>query len=271
MHAVRAARPKLRWRTLALPSEHGVWAFLLEPALLGLGLRPSVAGLAFVAAALGALLAQHPLSLALADLRRGKRFPRTAPALLLAGGYLLAAAAALAAARLSGGPWTAFVPLALAVPVALVRLAFAASNRGRAAWAELAGAVALGAVAAMAVLAGGGSRTNAAVLWMVAAGRNVPSILYLRARLRLQRGRSADRSWPIAAHVVATAAVAVVAAVTGSLPWLAVAAFGLLTLRAAWGVGPRARALAAKHVGMLELAYGVGVVTSVLAGTWLGW
>lgn len=270
MRSVPAARSTVRWRTLALPNEHGVWAFLLEPALLGLGLRPSVAGLAVVAAALAALLAQHPLSLALADLRRGKRFPRTGPALLLAAAYALAAAAALAAVRLSGSPWTAFAPLALAVPVALVQLAFDARNRGRAVSAELAGAVALGAVAAMAVLAGGGSWPAAAALWLVAAGRNVPSILYVRARLRWQRGQTADRRRPVAAHAVAAAAVAALA-VAGYLPWLAVAAFALLTLRAGRGLGPRARALAAKHVGMLELAYGLGTVAVVLAGLWLGW
>jgi len=270
VRSVQAARPKVRWRTLALPNEHGVWAFLLEPALLGLGLRPSAAGLAFVAAALGALLAQHPLSLALADLRRGKRFPRTMPALLLACAYGVATLAALAGARLLGSPWAAFAPLGLAVPVALVQLGLDARNRSRAASAELAGALALGAVAAVAVLAGHGGWVAALALWLVAAGRDLPSILYVRARLRRQRGQAAGRTGPVAAHAVAVLAVAGVAA-AGALPWLAVGAFALLTVRAAWGLGPRARPLAAKHVGMLELAYGVGTVAAVLGGMWLGW
>ncbi|HKI57265.1 MAG TPA: YwiC-like family protein [Trueperaceae bacterium] len=270
MQSVQATRPRVRWRTLALPNEHGVWAFLLEPALLGLALRPSAAGVAFVVAALGALLAQHPLSLALADVRRGKRFPRTRPALALAAVYGAAAAAGLVCARLLGAPAAAFAPLALAVPVALVQLAFDARNRSREASAELAGAVALGALAAMTVLAGGGAWPLALGLWLVAAARNVPSILYIRARLRLQRAQPAGRAGPVVLHAVAVAAVAVLAAAR-VLPWLAVAAFALLALRAAWGLGPRARTLAARRVGMLELAYGVGTVAAVLAGLWLGW
>lgn len=267
---MQAVRPRLRWRTLALPNEHGAWAFLLEPALLGLGTRPSAAGLAFVAAALGAVLAQHPLSLALADLRRGKRFPRTGPALLLAVTYALAAAAALAGARALGSPWAAYAPLALAAPVALVQLAFDARNRSRTAWAELAGALALGVLAAMVALAGNAGWTAAATLWLVAAGRDVPSILYVRARLRRQRGQAAGRVGPVAAHVVAVATVAGMAA-AGLLPWLAAAAFALLALRAARGLGSQARRLAAKTVGMLELAYGLGTVAAVVTGLRLGW
>lgn len=270
MQSVQAARPRVRWRTLALPNEHGVWAFLLEPALLGLGSRPSAAGVAFVAAALGALLAQHPLSLGLADVRRGKRFPRTRPALRLALAYGAAAAAALAAVGLLGTPPRAFAPLAVAVPAALLQLGFDARNRGREAAAELAGALALGALAAMAVLAAGGGWAPALGLWLVAAGRNLPSILYVRARLRLQRAQPAGRAGPVAAHLLAAAAVAALAA-AGVLPWPAVAAFALLAVRAAWGLGPRARTLAAKRVGMLELGYGLATVAVVLAGAWAGW
>lgn len=66
------ARHRLPYRAVALPTEHGAWALLAEPALLGLLLFPSWAGLAFVVAAMNTMLAQHPLSLALADVRRGR-------------------------------------------------------------------------------------------------------------------------------------------------------------------------------------------------------
>jgi len=97
-----ATRPKVRCRTLALPNEHGAWAFLLDPALLGLGVAPSAAGPAPVGAGPGALLTPHPLGLALAGVRRRKRFPRTVPALGLVGAYGALAAVLLMAGFLAG-------------------------------------------------------------------------------------------------------------------------------------------------------------------------
>lgn len=270
MQHAAATRPKVRWRTLALPTEHGAWAFLLEPALLGLGVAPSAAGLALAGVGLGALLTQHPLGLVLADARRRKRFPRTLPALGLAAAYATLAMALLAAAFLAGAGSAAAWPLAAALPVALLQLAFDARNRGRDVRAEMAGAGALGALAAAIVLAAGGSWPLALGMWLVAAARNAPSILYIRARLRLQRGAATSR-WPaLAAHALALLAVAA-AACLGALPWFALLPFGLLLGRAAAGMRAGAPILRAKRVGMLELGYGLITVALVLAGVWLGW
>jgi len=260
----------VRWRTLALPNEHGAWAFLLEPALLGLGAAPSAAGLALVGAGLGALLSQHPLGLALADLRRARRFPRTLPALGLAVGYAVLTALFVAAALLLGAQLAALAPLALVLPIALVQLAFDARNRGRDARAELAGALALGALAAAVVLAAGGPWSAALALWLVAAGRNVPSVLYVRARLRLQRGGAAPRGWVLASHAVAWLAVAA-ACLVRILPWLALVPFAVLLGRAVAGMRPSSPVLAARTVGMLEMVFGLMTVATVLLGVRAGW
>lgn len=262
-------RPRVRWRTLALPNEHGAWAFLLEPALLGLGVAPSLAGAALVGAGLGALLSQHPLGLALADLRRSRRFPRTLPALALAVGYGVLTALFVGAAFLLGARPAALAPLALVLPIALVQLAFDARNRGRDARAELAGALALGALAAAVVLAAGGPWSTALALWLVAAGRNVPSVLYVRARLRLQRGGAAPRLPVLVAHAAAWSAVAG-ACLAGALPWLALLPFAVLLARAAAGMRTSAPVLAARTVGMLEMAFGLTTVAAVLLGLWAG-
>lgn len=262
------ARPKLRWRTLVLPNEHGVWAFLLEPALLGLGFAPSLAGLALAGAGLTAMLAQHPLALFLADLRRRKRYPRTLPAIGLATTYVVLAAGLLAAGFLEGARAAALVPLAAALPAAFVQLAFDAGNRGRDIRAVLAGVLALGALAAAIVLAAGGSWPLALGLWLVAAARNAPSVLYVRARLRLQRGAAAVRTPSLVAH--ATALTVILAAVVlGVLPLLSLLPFLLLLGRSVVGLRPGAPALAAKQVGMLELRYGLITVAAVLVGHWI--
>lgn len=152
--SVHASAP-VRWRSVALPIEHGAWGFLLEPALLGLLAAASGAGVAWVVAALAALLLQTPLSIVLADARRGRRYPRTGLAWRFLGAYGAALAAALVAALALAGSWLVLVPALGAAPLVALQLWFDARNRGRELLPEVAGAVAIGSLAACVALAGG--------------------------------------------------------------------------------------------------------------------
>jgi hypothetical protein len=58
-----APTPRVSWRALALPVEHGGWGFVVEPLVLGLVLVPSGAGACLAGAALAAFLVRHPLRL----------------------------------------------------------------------------------------------------------------------------------------------------------------------------------------------------------------
>jgi len=57
----------MSWRTVVLPREHGGWSLIAEPALLGLLVAPSWAGVALALAGLVAFLARQPLRLFLVD------------------------------------------------------------------------------------------------------------------------------------------------------------------------------------------------------------
>jgi len=59
----------VRWRSVALPTEHGGWAFISEPVLLGLLLAPSAGGLALGLAAFAAFLLRQPFKLYAKDIR----------------------------------------------------------------------------------------------------------------------------------------------------------------------------------------------------------
>lgn len=254
---------QVRLRTVALPVEHGAWGFLLEPALLGLLVAWSGAGVALVVAALAALLLQTPLSLAVSDLRRGRRYPRTRLAGRVGLLYALVLVGALVAAIAGAGTPAILVPALLAVPLALTHLWFDAYGRARELLPETAGALAMNALAACIAVAAGWGLLPALGLWALLAARTVPTIVYVRTRLRLERGWEVATSWVWATHLAAVVGVAI-AVVWAGLVWFALAPFAVLTVRAALGVSRARVSVPAKVIGFRELGFGV-VTTVVLA------
>lgn len=232
-------------RPLALPSEHGGWGFLCEPILLGLLVAPSRPGALLAVAAVFGFLARHPLKLALQDAVRGRSYPRTPWCRALAAGYALIAAVTLISALTPG----VFLPLALALPFAVIQAAYDARNRSRELLPELSGAVAMTGASAAIAIAGGMPPTAALGLAGILIARFVPAILYVRTLL----GRSP-------AWIALTLHAAALAATAAYAPPFAIAAMFVLLVRAVWGVAhepPRA-----KTIGWREIVY--GAVTVVL-------
>jgi hypothetical protein len=255
-------------RLAVVPAEHGGWAFLFEPVLLGLLVAPSVAGVWAGLAAVAAFLLRQPLKLAMADRRAGKRYARTVLAERLALGFGLVAFAALAIAIVLSNPAIA-LPILLAAPLALLQAYFDVQRRSRQLAAEIAGAMAIGASASVILLAGGRSLPVALALWAVLGLRAVASILYVRARLRLERGEGANRLPAWAAHLLALA-VTCALAYAGLVPWLAVPLMALLTVRAAWGLSRFRRPARAAVIGVQELAASLLTVVVLALGYRLG-
>jgi hypothetical protein len=284
----RARATRVRIKTVALPIEHGGWGLSLEPVALGLLVAPSVPGLLLSVATLAAFLARHPLKIVAADRRRGRRFPRTPVAERFAAVYCAAAALALIAAFWTAGSVGFLLPLLLAAPLASVQLFYDAKGRSRELLPELAGSIAMASVAAALALAGGWSRPASLALWAVLAARVVPSVIYVRARLRQLHSQSAPaataRSQAASdapeysqaelvaptylSHLAATALVLALA-LAGLAPWLAVVAVSVLLLRAAFGVAERGE-VTARRIGLREIGFGAFTVLAVALGYLFG-
>ncbi len=252
-----AARVRPALKPLALPAEHGGWGFLLEPLVLGLLVKPSVAG-AFVAlAAFFGFLTRQPLKFALQDALRGKSYPRTRYCWMLASGYAIGAAAMLAIA-IATGRLLFVIPFGLVAPLAITVILYDANNRSRAMFPEFAGAAAMSSTAAAVAIAGGMHIVAALAISGTILARSMPSIAYVRTLLKRAHGMAAS-SWPaLALHVVAAFAVATFA------PLLAVVAMAVLLVRAAWGLAhPPARA---KTIGWTEIAFGAITVGLIAIG-----
>ena len=269
MHST-AVSPPVRLRSVALPVEHGGWSFLVEPLALGLLVAPSAAGAALALSATGMFLARHPLKLAWGDRQRGRRYMRTrlAERFMLLYGGVAAAGLALAIALARSGDM--LVPLLIAAPAMLIQLAFDLTNNSRHVLPELTGPAGLAAFGASIALAEGWTLAPALALWALLAVRAIPAILYVRARLRLEREQP---DAPIASALLAhlTGLLAALALNGARLaPTLAVIAMGILTVRAAHGLSRYRRPAKPKTIGFQELGFGVLTVLLVALGYRLG-
>lgn len=254
----------VRLKSIALPTEHGGWGFLLEPIVLGLWIAPSWAGIALSVSALGVFLLNQPLKVAIKDWQKGKRYPRTRWAERFALLYATVALIALLVAFVLS-PHPFWLPILAAVPFALFQIGAASRNQGREMLPELIGAVVLGATAAAIVLASGDHYLAAFTLWLILALRSVPSILYVRARLRLERGEAINYAGVIAAHGVGLVIGAVLVA-GGGTHWLTLVSLGLLLFRAVRGLSAWRTPVPAKVIGIWEMIYGFALVALVAIG-----
>jgi hypothetical protein len=258
------AAPRVRspLRSVALPTEHGGWGLTAEPVLLGLLVRPSMAGLALGLAAVVAFLARTPLRVALVDQRRARSLPRTrlARRVLAAELAVLAALVAVAAATAAQAFWW---PVLGAAPLGALDLWFERRSRSRRLVPELAGSVAVCAVAAMIVLAGGGTAAVAVGAWLILAARAATAIPHVRAQIARLHGRPVATRTLLAGDVAALAASALAVAVDRSL---APGALAVATAVALHRRGAHRPVPPPKVIGLRQTAMGLVIVAVTAAG-----
>jgi hypothetical protein len=247
----------LRLKPLALPVEHGGWGMLMAPVLLGLLAAPSLEALGVGLGACFAFLARHPLKLAAADWRQARRTARTRAAERFALLYSSLAVGSLAWA--AGAPSGWWWPLALALPLALAQFQDDVRHQGRRLLPELLGAVALASVVGSELRASGWSLAASFSAWAIVAAKATAAVLYVRARIRCDRGLEFGSVAVLVVHALGLA-TAMALATAQLLPWLAAFGFGLLLARAAHGLSRFHRPVPAKAVGFMELAWSAAFV-----------
>jgi YwiC-like protein len=259
-----------RIRAVALPAEHGGWALVIEPIVLGLLLAPSLAGFVIGAGALACFLARHPLKVVIGDRRRHHLLQRTSLADRFAMLYVILAVVFFAIAVTSAAPQV-FLPLLIATPLLLVQFTYDAFGRSRELTPEIAGALAVGAIATAIALAGGWSRPTAYALWILVACRHVPTILYLRVLLSRRRQKKQAPGTGVVIAVQLLALMAVLLLLLFKIaPVLAIVVFAILFVRALIGLWNTSVPVP-KKLGISEIFFGTLVVVTVFAGYRLGW
>jgi hypothetical protein len=236
-----------------------------EPILLGLAVAPSWAGLWLAVGIVAAFLTRRPGRVLQAEwhLRASRR---RAIAWRFAVLYGATALAGLAAAVWIGGP-ALLGPLVAAAPFLIVFLVFDVQRQQRSWQAEVAGPTASAAVAASVAMAAGWTAAPSLALSAVVVARAIPAVLYIRARLRLDRNQPRNVPLVLGAHVLGTLLILALVSVQ-LLPALVVAAFLLLILRAGVGLSGLRRRARPSTIGLTEIGFGALTILTVAIGSW---
>jgi hypothetical protein len=263
----RPVRP-ISLRRIALPTEHGSWGFLGEPLIAGLAIAFSPAAPWIAVMTIGAFLLRQPLRVLVAN-RLGRRDAGvTSAAFGFALFYLITFATGLAGTLTVAG-MRPLIPFSFVVPLIAVQIYFDTFRRSRALVPEIAGAITISASVAAIAIAGGFTSPFVVALWLVFIARSVPSILYVRERLRLAKGKAHSLLAPRAAHTAALLLVSILA-LFGFVPLIAPVAMMILLFRATTGLSPGRKKMRAMQIGVREVIYGTATVLILVTGYYSG-
>lgn len=204
-------------RTL-LPAEHGSWFMLGFPLVLGLLLRPSLAGLCLGLAALAFFMSRPALRRVL----HGQKDPAQSRALLLLG----ALAVAFGGAAWFFSDFKFLIPLACVSPLVILALRADLERAVRSLFVEMAAQGAFAGLAAAILIAGGDSWVAAARTWLFVTLVGASNLAHVRRFLGHAHGM-ADlelRRRAVPVHVlhallIATSALLLAPRGTAGLPW----------------------------------------------------
>jgi len=248
-----------------LPREHGAWAMLAIPLLVGLAAsgRPIPSSLLILPAMLLLFLARYAGLPAATRLAKGRNLPEgyVARRFLWSAVYLAGSGALLWTAVTNAAPSARGATVLMAVVTGVlgtVHAALALVSLDRTLWGELIGLTGLASSAALVMAAAGRPLDGRA--WSVAGlclGYFVTSVAYVRTYRSRDRGTKSAPVVCIAVHLAVLAGWVVLWR-EGWLPALGMVAFVPVAVRTAWGLWrppPNVRA-----VGWTEM----GVATSFL-------
>jgi len=256
-----------RIRQIAIPTEHGGWSFLFEPIVGGLLIAFSAGGLWISLSILGAFLCRQPLKVLIAD-RIGMRVrERAKAAIFFLFIYASVATIGVLGTVISSGREPLW-PFAFVLPLIGFQIFNDVSRRGRQLLPEVSSAISISSSAAAITLADGQLWLLAVSLWIVFVARSIPSILYVRNRLLLEKGKPYSRTGSTVAHIVAVAVVGVLT-YSGLSSILALVAMIVLLWRSVAGLSG-GKKLKAIQIGIREVVYGTLTVLLVTVGYHLG-
>jgi hypothetical protein len=254
----------IKLKSIALPNEHGSWGFLFEPLLAGLLIAPSFSALWISLLVIGAFLTRQPLKILLSDLIAKRRLQQTVDSfkfvMLFGVVFIIGLGGSLFSAQSS-----VFLPFLLVLPLGIFQIYCDVFKKSRQLIPEITGAIAISSTIAVTALAGGLSASIAYSLWIVFVARLIPSIHYVRNRLRLEKSKEFSKFNVIFSHIISLGIV-ILLSFNNLIPKLPLIMFIVLLIRAIWGLSPYRKKVKAMKIGIGEVIYGTLTAVSVVLG-----
>lgn len=253
LHPDLKNRP-VAWRRLLLPNEHGSWAFLLEPLLLGVLVACSPAALWLALAVVLGFIARKPAKLAFAPAIPSTRALQKPARLVLAAVSLSAAFSVVCAVLASR--WQILIPLAGCLPALVVLAVREQKGQNRTLVTELI-ATGLCSIPLFTIAIAANWPISAAfALGCVNLARAWPSLLYVRACLRRTRGETGQLMPALLAQMI-TPLLLTLLAHQHLIPTLVVSINIALSARAAFFLFTKRPPFTAKQLGIMEVVWGL--------------
>ena len=248
------SQPRVRLRPIALPAEHGSWALVLEPVVLGLLVAPSWEGLLLSLGVVAGFLTRRPLKVIQGEWGRAhSRRWRIAWGFALGYGVIAVVGVVGTVALVGFAP---MVPLVGVIPLLAAFLAYDFTRQSRSWQAEMAGSVAFAAVAESVPMIGG---------WPLDTSLALSVVIVARARLRLEKDKPRNVPLVGGAHVLGI--LSMWGLVYGQLlPALVLVPFLILLVRAGVGLSPVRRRVRVNTIGFMEIGFGLLTILSVVIG-----
>lgn len=260
-------KSEVRLKGIALPIEHGSWGFLFEPLLAGLLIAPSFAAIWNSLLIIGAFLMRQPLKVWLTDLKAQKKLPQTAAAIKFTFIYgiifLVGLTGSLYFVKLNS-----FLPFLLISPLVIYQIYCDASRQSRNLLPEITGAIAISSSIAVIALADNRTFISSFALWLIFIARLISSIIYVRNRLRLEKGKEYSFITNFLTNLMAVLFIGYLTFV-GLSSILTLLMFLILFGRSIWGLSPYRKKVKAMKIGIWEVIYGTLTALSVVFGYYL--
>lgn len=249
-------------KAVILPREHGSYGLTFEPLTLALLASFSSSGLLLFFGAAAAFFAHPPARLLLS---RQNNNHYALPFFMLYGGL----SAVLMSFYVYQTDWPLFAPLLSALVLMTLYLILEALSLGRKLYTEVMASVAVGLIALSIVLSGGWGWSQSLAFLILLYLRSVATTLYVHHRLLLEKKQLSSVAKAMFWQIL-SAVMALVLWQSGSIPFLAMTAVFILSIRAVWGLSSKRKRATVRKIGMMEFAYGLLFVLLSAVGYWSG-
>ncbi len=237
-------------KSITLPREHGSWAYIIEPLMLGLIAAFSVKGLFLAASSVFVFLLHQPVRVFFSA---GRKIRQPAVFFIL---LYAAIAGFFIIMFLKNTDFLTALPFFIALVLMTLYLVLELAGLDREFSVRLMAPISTALIAASLVMAGGWNFDDAAVIFLLVNLRFIPTAFYIRSRFKQSSGKESKRIVTSLVHLLSLITASAVIYL-GRMPILPFIGVSILFGRAVYGLFIEKGPVIPKRIGVKEFIFGI--------------